>query len=165
MKLGILSDTHNNIENTRRALRVFAEHGVERVIHCGDLTTSPIMEAFVGWDVLFVYGNMDRNRDHLRSVAWHLLNTTIEEQQVIESNGVRCVACHGDDGPHLERLILSGLYAYVFHGHTHRRRDEIVSQTRVINPGALGGKHAESRSVCVLDVETGQVTFIELEEA
>ena len=62
----------------------------------------------------------------------------------------------------LGNLIASGEYAYVFHGHTHRRRDRMIGHTRVINPGALGGRRTERRSFCILDLATGETRFVEL---
>ena len=62
----------------------------------------------------------------------------------------------------LRRAIDSGEYDYVFHGHTHRYKDEIIGKTRVINPGALGGKKVEDRSFVILDLESGVLQrFIE----
>ena len=59
-------------------------------------------------------------------------------------------------------IYVSGDYAYVLHGHTHYRADWWAASTRVLNPGALGGTKRESRSVCILDLETGQARFIEI---
>jgi hypothetical protein len=69
---------------------------------------------------------------------------------------------HGHREGELRRVISAGEYAYVFHGHTHRRRDEHIGPTRVISPGALGGMRWQQRSFCILDLETDRVTFIEV---
>jgi putative phosphoesterase len=163
MKIGILSDTHNHLENTARALSIFRQHGVERVIHCGDITTPAVVGAFAGWQVDFALGNMDRNISDLKTAVRALGLGSIGHTCTIETNGKRLVACHGDNARTLIEFIHCGLYDYVFHGHTHSRRDEIVGQTRVINPGALGGTARESRSVCIVDLETAQAVFVELE--
>jgi tetratricopeptide (TPR) repeat protein len=60
MRIGILSDTHDHIENTRQALEILRREGVERLFHCGDVTSPEVVALFEGWDVLFVRGNMDR---------------------------------------------------------------------------------------------------------
>ena len=62
--------------------------------------------------------------------------------------------------------MMSGNYDYVCHGHTHERRNEYRSAygVRLINPGSLGGNHPEARSVCVLDLESGSVEFIEFRD-
>ena len=60
----------------------------------------------------------------------------------------------------LDKLIRSRRYKYVFHGHTHRQRDEKIGKTRVINPGALGGARYEPRTVCIVDLDKDDVRFI-----
>lgn len=165
MKLGILSDTHNNIANTKLALELFRARGVERLVHCGDLTRTGMLHYFAGWRTAFVYGNGDFDRDELRrTVAAIIDDGSIGLQWTAEIDGARLAAMHGDDERALRELIRSGLYDYVFRGHSHVRKDEQVGKTRVINPGALGGKRSQTRSVCILDLVTGEAEFIELAE-
>jgi hypothetical protein len=165
MKIGILSDTHNHIENTRRAVARFREAQPEHIIHCGDFTTPKVMEYLVGWSVSFVFGNIDYDRADLKATARHYFCTTIGEHLTMELAGKRIAVCHGDDLGQLNEFIRSGIYHYVLHGHTHRRRDEKVGGTRVINPGALGGRRAESRSICLLDLDTDDLQFEEIVES
>jgi putative phosphoesterase len=163
MKLGILSDTHNNIANTRRALALFREHGVERLVHCGDLIRPVMIEEFIGWPVSFVYGNCDHERDEQkRNVHAMLQDSTIGEQWTLEIDGVCLFAMHGDDSRRLNAMITSRTHDIVFRGHSHERLDARIGSTRVINPGSLGGKKPQSRSICVLDLPTGEAKFIEL---
>ena len=75
-------------------------------------------------------------------------------------DGYAIAALHGHDG--LLGAIHSGEQRYVLHGHTHARRDQRIGPTRVINPGALGGTHRETRSVAILDVAADALRFIEL---
>jgi hypothetical protein len=67
---------------------------------------------------------------------------------------------HGHQEGKLRRLINAGEYAYVVHGHTHRRSDRRIGPTRVINPGALGGMRWQQRSFCILDLDSGEATFV-----
>ena len=63
MKIGIVSDTHNNIDLTRRAVELFREAGVGMVIHAGDITSPKILGLFEGFDCRFVLGNGDLDVD------------------------------------------------------------------------------------------------------
>ena len=38
MKVGVVSDTHNNLKNCNKIVELFNEAGVDRVIHTGDIT-------------------------------------------------------------------------------------------------------------------------------
>jgi putative phosphoesterase len=165
MKIGIMADTHNHIENTLRALDLFRRHEVDRVFHCGDITTDQVVELFTGWNVVFVFGNMDRFHADLMQKAKLLIGEgAMGYYYTAEiTDGVRVAVCHGDNEEQLDEFIRSGLYHYVFHGHLHKRRDEQIGDTRVINPGALGGKKVQSRSVCILDLDTGEAEFIDVE--
>lgn len=163
MRLGILSDTHNNIANTRAALQIFREQGVRRIYHCGDLTSETIMMQFVGWQAVFALGNVDYNRAELANAAKRLGFPAPQRRIEDTVDGVSIGMMHGNEG--LPWLISFGEHRYVFHGHTHRRRDETTDKgTRVINPGALGGRQSETRSVAVLDTATDDLTFFEIEE-
>jgi hypothetical protein len=73
-----------------------------------------------------------------------------------EVGGVKIAVTHGNQHLKLRELINSGKYAYIFTGHTHRRSNEKIGSTRVINPGALGGLSVEERSVYILDLDTGE---------
>jgi hypothetical protein len=66
--------------------------------------------------------------------------------------GKRVFMIHGDQRSELEKRTASGDYDFVLHGHTHRFRDERVGSTRVINPGALGGRFVGERSFATLDL-------------
>lgn len=161
MKLGILSDTHNEIGRTRAALEQFKARGIDTLIHCGDVTQPKIVKLFEGWHVAFVYGNIDREKSALaRTVAgtsgpYHI---GVAYEDVLDS--VRLGVCHGHDGELLDAMIESGEYDLVCHGHFHRQRDEWVHGTRVISPGALGGTFREPRSICVFDLITKTAEFL-----
>ncbi len=166
MKIGILSDTHNHIANTQRALAIFREHRVERLIHCGDVTRAEMLALFHGWTVTLVFGNMDGDAEDYGELSFAAKRffgpDAIHLEYTAEMEGMRIAACHGHEHRRLSHYIHSGKYDYVFHGHTHLRRDERIGTTRVINPGALGGLRSQSRSVCILDLATGGAEFIDL---
>lgn len=160
-RFGILSDTHNEIARTRAALAVLRARGVKHLLHCGDITRPGVIRLFEGWDVTFVYGNIDRDRAGLeQAVADTTGPTSIGVVAELTLNGMRIGACHGHDEALLETMIRSGVYGLVCHGHSHSRRDELVDQVRVINPGALGGRCPESRSVCIFDLSSQTAEFI-----
>lgn len=163
MKIGILSDTHNFQKNTQHALAVLRERDIHTVIHCGDITTPEIVSLFAGFDVRFVFGNMDSNRNDLIDAARWIGVPPPQLSREIEVAGKWIAACHGNDHSTLFRLTISGKYSYVCHGHTHERRNEFRSaySVRLINPGALGGSQPQTRSFCILDVLKDEVEFIE----
>jgi putative phosphoesterase len=163
MKIGILSDTHSREQNTKIALDTFRERGVTKLIHCGDITSAPTILLFAGWDISFARGNVDLDTDELIT-ATRMIGVSIPKfVQEIEVEGKTIAALHGNDHGAMFRLMISGKYAYICHGHTHRRHNEYrdAYAVRIINPGAMGGSQRETRSICILDTTDDSVEFIE----
>lgn len=163
MTIGILSDTHGNIDRTRAAAHTFRELGITTVIHCGDLGAVEVLQALADFTVHLVFGNADRDIPAIRRAVDVLpVASTYGEVYADTLDGVRVAAAHGHSRE-LERLINEGSHGYVFHGHTHKRRnEELEGGRRVVNPGALGGIPKQSRSFCTVDLATGTVTFHEV---
>jgi putative phosphoesterase len=163
VRIGILSDTHNAKHNTQTALETFRQRGITQLIHCGDITSPDMVYLFSGWQVTFVFGNMDSAWIELGEAANRIGVIRPKLSHEVEIDGVRIGVTHGADQALLYRMMISGKYAYLCHGHTHERRNEFRSayNVRLLNPGALGGNHPQARSVCILDAATGEVEFIE----
>jgi putative phosphoesterase len=161
MKIGILSDTHNDVPATARALRELNQWGVQTLFHCGDLISPEIIRHFDGLELYFVHGNMDRHQAPayeaaaLEQSGVHWLGAGHE----VALGGKRIAITHGDREDLVERLLADGPH-YLLLGHTHRRRDQRLGSTRLINPGALGGVQYEARSICILDLATDQLEVI-----
>ena len=166
MKIGILSDTHNHRHNTGIALAALRERGVERLIHCGDLTTPDMVYLFAGWTVTFALGNMDMARTDLAAAARQIGAAPPALTREIEVGGVWIGVTHGHDSSLLYSMMISGKYSYLCSGHTHRRRDELRRpySARLSMPGARGGRQSQTRSAAVLDVAEGTLEFIEFPE-
>jgi uncharacterized protein len=164
MKAGILSDTHNNLENLRRALAIFKKDGISTLIHCGDFTGAEVARAMPGFRVIAVFGNGDVESGEIRQA---LLDQNPESYAGLlfrgEIGGAHIAVAHGHMPALLEELIRSQEYEYVFHGHSHLHKEELAGNTRVINPGALGGLHRDQRHICIVDFEKGKTKFINLE--
>ncbi|MBC7228392.1 MAG: YfcE family phosphodiesterase [Thermoflexales bacterium] len=158
MKIGILSDTHDNLEAVWKARDLFAAEGITTLLHCGDVCGPAVVEALDGFTVYFAQGNQERI-PALREAVAALQGGRLAVLHTLVLNGRSIALLHGDDRDTLCHLIASGMYAYVVHGHTHRRRDQRRGRVRVINPGALGGVRWETPSICTLDLDTDDVKF------
>jgi uncharacterized protein len=161
--IGLLSDSHNDVNNLQRALAFFHREGIETLIHCGDLTSPATAVHLKGFTLIYVHGNMDRNHMAIRQTLFDLNPSSVAGNQFTGEliSGIRVAVSHGHIPGKIESFIDDG-YDYIFHGHTHRRRDETVGGSRIINPGALGGTRHEPRSICLLDLKTGHCQFSEL---
>jgi uncharacterized protein len=163
MLLAILSDTHDNRTAIRRALDLARRRGAVEILHCGDLASPATAELFRGWTLQYASGNMDRGGAEIHAAIARLgMGSASGAELHLERAGKRIALLHGHRSENLAAAIQSGNFDYVFHGHSHRRRDDRVGQTRVINPGALGSYTNDSYSFCVVDPASGEAEFIEV---
>jgi len=162
MKIGIISDTHDHLRNLEAALDVLRVEKVMNILHCGDVCGTEVIRALAGFNLWIAQGNMDRHRGLTQMAKEMFGHTSLAWLHKPTLDGYAVAMVHGDNEEVLGNLITSGQYAYVFHGHTHRRRNQKMGRTRVINPGALGGTRWQSRSFCILDLATGEARFVEL---
>ena len=59
MLIGIISDTHDNVDAIDRAVRIFKEYKVDLVLHLGDIVAPMTISNFDGLNIKFVRGNND----------------------------------------------------------------------------------------------------------
>ncbi len=154
MRIGLLADTHNSMATLHAAVERFRRENIETVFHLGDLTTLEVSQQLVEFRVICTFGNGDWNANEIRHNLMYYRQDNFGGMVFRgEIGGVKIAATHGHLPAMLDDLVNCGEFTYVFHGHTHRRRDERVNITRVINPGALGGRRVETRSFAILDLD------------
>jgi putative phosphoesterase len=161
MKIGLISDTHDNLYNLEAALDILRAEKVTTIVHCGDVCGTAVIRALAGFDVWIARGNMDRQTELTQTVDDVLGPGRLAWMQRPVLNGCAVAAIHANDDDVLWGLVSSGKYTHVFHGHTHRRRDQMVGQVRVINPGALGTERTLQSSFCIVDLANGDARFID----
>ena len=76
--------------------------------------------------------------------------------------GVSIAATHSHVDGKIMELVREKRFKWIFHGHTHEKRDEVVQGVRIVNPGALGGLGREPRTYCVVDLDAEKVEFIKV---
>jgi putative phosphoesterase len=162
LRIGILSDTHEDVRMMRKAIAVLSARAPQHVIHCGDIISPPVLELFRGLPMKFVYGNNDGERSGLRKKCAELGFDPIDDTLTFNLVGKQFFVNHGTRSSVIDEAVSSQQYDYVLHGHTHEKRNEVIGITRVINPGALFS--ADSYSIAFLEVESGHVEFVEIPE-
>jgi putative phosphoesterase len=162
MKIGVISDTHDNVEKAEKAVSFFEGEGVEKVVHCGDMVAPFTAEIFdAGFDFYAVRGNNDGEWDLKRVVEeFGEFYNNIGELEIAETS--ICVY-HGT-----EEEIVKGLtkkdYDYIFRGHTHQKKIEEHNGTTELNPGGikLPGQE-EDFHVATLNLENQEIEFHRIE--
>ena len=167
MKVGLISDTHNRLPETRRALDLLLENGAQHLVHCGDagedvldLVSAACQEHGIRAHVAI--GNCDRM--HLEDAPFQPCPAGIARDNSLECilDGKRCLVLHGDREEVLRQAVLSGRYDYVFAGHTHAPADIRRGRTRLLNPGSPVRPRQGSPVVAVLDLAADTVVWFQL---
>jgi uncharacterized protein len=163
MRVGLVSDTHNDRDRLRPALEWLRLESIETVLHAGDVASGQILRLFAGFDLWLARGNMDHD-PLLFSVSHELFGAGhYRNSHTLNLNGATVALVHSADSDTARAWIASEAYDYVVHGHTHQPRDERVGRTRIINPGALThprGPYAPG--FCILDLASGELKRVEV---
>ena len=169
MKIGLISDTHNNLPATIKAARLLLNNGVEAVLHCGDIGAPRILEELYarfydkGVALYVVFGNCDLHVPELIDYP------EIEGLQLcgrvgsLELGGKRVGFMHGDDDHTYCYHAESGLFDYLVSGHAHVVHDQTYNSTRLLNPGSAAKSRKGPESCAVLDLATGAFDVLVLE--
>lgn len=161
MLLGILSDTHDELDRTNRAIRLLCDQGAETLIHCGDLSSPPIIKAIAALPSFFVFGNHDAdNVPTLREAAKQSGAVCLGWGDVVVLGGKRIGVAHGHMTNDV-RQVMSGQPEYLFTGHSHEMSDFQDDTVRRINPGAL--YRADAFTVALLNLDSGSLRFLTVE--
>lgn len=136
MQLGIVSDTHDNLELVEWSVEVFERQGVDAVVHCGDFVAPFSATPYdADFDFYAVRGNND-GEWNLQSVIGDF-GTYFGAAGSLSLSGREIAVYHGTSETLIDGLVDSGTYDYVLHGHTHAHAiEERVGAVR-INPGGL----------------------------
>ena len=158
MRLGILSDTHDELARTRAAVALLRDAGAGVLAHCGDLAGPAVVEICSELPLYFAFGNHDADAvPALLGAAAEFGAVCLGWGGVFEFGGKRIGVAHG----HLTtdvRRVLAERPDFLLTGHSHLRGDDAAGPVRRINPGAL--HRADEYTVALLDVASGSLRFL-----
>jgi len=151
MRIGVISDTHDNARSVARIVEVLRAARVERVIHTGDITRPGTLAALARLErpLFGVYGNNDVERGKLAEVALEHGMQLAEPPLELRWDGRRITVVH-DRSAH-GRIALPERDV-LLHGHDHRYSLERTDGALVFNPGECAGWLEGKNAVGVLDL-------------
>lgn len=161
MKIGFMSDSHDNMSAIRAAVGLFANSGVKQVIHCGDAVSPFVVPALKagGFDkVTAVFGNNDGEWLML-STMFRQVGEIIKPPIFIDVYDKRIAVLHE---PMPMDVMDSMPVDIVAFGHTH---EPVIKPGKplVINPGECCGYLSGRSSVIIVDTENMEAQLIELD--
>ncbi|MFW6316971.1 MAG: metallophosphoesterase [Halorubrum sp.] len=150
MRVGIVSDTHDDLAAVEAAVTLFDREGVDAVVHCGDFvapfSVTPFDVESAAFDFYAVRGNNDGEWAVQSTVEE--FGTYLGEAGALSFGGgtdaeggddgaVDVAVTHGTSRVVVDALVDCGDYDYVLHGHTHAHGAEERGGTTRVNPGGL----------------------------
>jgi len=136
MKVGIITDTHDQQSILTKAIDVFTEYQVDFVLHAGDITSPSSVQVLASIDhvkFIGVFGNCDSDKSGLKSVV---SNHEGEIQKGVYRGKIgdkKLLMAHDPNA--FGSMPITGDFDLIVYGHTHIQEIRQDGKTLVINPG------------------------------
>jgi len=157
MRIGILSDTHDNLPKIDKAVRFFNRKKVDFVLHAGDFI-APFAVArlkSLSCDFCGVFGNNDGEKKGLVQISEGKikespLRITLEHRRIILVHDIDSINLSNEEAE------------VVIFGHTHKPGISHKGSYLLINPGECAGWLSRRSSVAIIDLPTLSVKLFYL---
>jgi len=163
MIIAVMSDSHDNIWNLRKALSIITEKDAGMIIHCGDFIAPFMLIELdrVSLPVHGVFGNNDGDQYLLTKLSLNTLtNITLHSLMgQVDIDGFKIAFTH--QGVVGEALAAGGNFKMVCFGHSHVYMLKGINGTILLNPGEIMGKDG-SPGFCFVDTTTQKIERVEL---
>jgi hypothetical protein len=161
MKIGVMSDSHDNLPAIRRALARFEAEGAEAVIHAGDFVAPFAIKELLKFKgaIYGCFGNNDGEKAGIRA----LWPAVAEPPCELQLGGRRILLTHDEAALQKTPDLLRRAEVVIF-GHSHH----VVPGERSgggplrLNPGECGGWLTGLSTVAILDTATLDVRILEI---
>jgi len=165
MKIGIMGDSHDNLDLMRKAVSLFNRENVDHVFHTGDVV-SPFAAKLLGelrCQYTVTFGNNDGERLTLKETITSSGGRLLWPLAVLKADDRKIALLHGEDLEIVSALGRSGEFSLVAYGHWHEPTIRIEGRTTlIVNPGETCGYLTGRPTVAIADLEKMQATLFDL---
>jgi len=159
IKIGVISDSHDNMEAIKKAVEFFNSRDVDLVMHAGDIVSPFTADAFkeLNCDMILIYGNNDGDKLYLKE-RFRNIGTFFLDPYMAEIAGVKIAMTHK---PEIVEALATK-YDIVIYGHTHEKDVRNEGDALIVNPGECCGYLTGVKSVAVISLEKKEAKIFEL---
>ncbi|MFW9999532.1 MAG: metallophosphoesterase [Candidatus Hodarchaeota archaeon] len=170
MKLAVLSDSHDHMNNILKAVSIINERNVDALIHCGDYVApfvkrwfddlnDSIKENFYG-----VFGNNDGEKLFLKKNLGEICKFAENgNEMILELGGKRIFVSHMPKQRTIDALANSGKFDIILSGHTHSLSSKkLDSGILIVNPGEVCGYLTGRATFVIINTDKMESEIIEL---
>ena len=161
MLIGIISDSHDNIDNIKKAVKIFQNKKTDLVLHLGDYINPGAVKVLEGLKIIGIFGNNDGDKFRLINAFNQIKGEIKGDFYEFEQDNLKIALYHGTESQIKDALINCNKYDVVLYGHTHIKENKIVGKTLIINPGTSHGFGNEA-TIATFNSKNKKVEFIEL---
>lgn len=167
VKIGIISDTHDNVNIAKEAIQYFNSNEIEYCLHAGDIV-APFMAKLVFNDLeckenlTLVFGNNDGEMSGNRLNFFNIGSKIAGMTYVGTIDNKQLIMQHDLHPKVLESLASSDKFDIIVYGHTHKPEIKKVGKALIINPGECCGILSGVSTIAILDTEKMEAETIEL---
>jgi putative phosphoesterase len=161
--VGVLSDSHDNLKAIDQVTAELLKHGVELVIHLGDIISpfvvKKLAEVFKKLPLIAVKGNNDGDIYQLTTLFNKYGWSFYPEPAIVEVGKRKLLIMHGYGGVEntvrLARALIGSLDVdAVLYGHTHEFTVEKINGKLLLNPGEVCGYLTNKSTYALLDIDS-----------
>lgn len=172
MLLGVISDTHDNLQTIKTALQYFRDQQVDLVVHCGDWKKIETMHYFAELAATLhlktyaVLGNRDEDVDTFLAYASHAPGEFELHESTFEicADSTKVVAVHGHHKPTFKKVLEDSEVKIILRGHSHKPLIENQTGKLIVNPGSTAFSIPRSKtwrpSVGIVDTKKMEAELI-----
>ncbi|MBN2368615.1 metallophosphoesterase [Candidatus Woesearchaeota archaeon] len=169
MRIGIISDTHDQVDKIKKAVKRFKKEKIVLLYYLGDICSPFVLDLFgeLQCSIKVVFGNNDGDRYKLLGHRPGNMEF-FDNFYVDEFNGKKICITHGDPEKMVQALFESRNYDVILRGHSHVAKISKNEKTIMINPGCLvesfsdKNKHWTKPSIAIYDIEKDKAKIIKV---
>ncbi len=159
MKIGIISDSHDHLDNIKKCMAIFREMNVDYIIHLGDYVNPNSVRSIQEIKLVGIFGNNDGDKFRLMQAFSDINGEIMGDFHEFEEEGIKIACYHGTEPQIKDALIDCQKYDVVLYGHTHEHENSMVGRTLVLNPGTAHGFGSHG-TMAIFDTNTKEAELI-----
>jgi len=158
LKIGLISDTHDNLPKIKSAVSFFQKNRVNLILHAGDFVAPFAVREFTSCGIEFkgVFGNNDGEKIEILKMAQGRI---FFPPLSLDLNGFSVFITHNID---LIKGVNLQSYNLVLYGHTHKSYIKEHNGSFIVNPGEGCGVLSGEATVGLLDLKREKLDIVKI---